>query len=218
MSLYAYKLTHDTGFAPNPFWGVLTLATCKPKMRLKRDKGDWIAGFTSSGLCRDRPGDERLIYLMHVEEKLRIAEYFEDERFADKIPNPDSDQAVQRAGDNIYRPLRPDAIAPSDFEQLRNPNHWDGSSNCGVGDARKTDVNGQYVLIGRRFVYFGRNALHIPGDVRPAVPTNMSAYGAPTRHEDRIRSFVEYVFEQADGKQVIAPPHDWPDDDDSWID
>ena len=29
MRLFAYKMTHDTGFAPNPFWGYLTLATCK---------------------------------------------------------------------------------------------------------------------------------------------------------------------------------------------
>jgi hypothetical protein len=216
MSLYSYKLTHDTGFAPNPFWSVLTLATCKPKMRLKRDKNDWIAGFTSSSLCGDRPGDERLIYLMHVDEKLTIAKYFEDERFADKISNPHSDQAVQRAGDNIYKPLRSDAIEPSDFEQLRNPHHWDGSSSCGVGDARKRDVNGGFVLIGRRFAYFGQDALHIPAEVRPTVPNGMSPYGAPTHDEERVQALVEYVFEQCKGKQVIGPPHDWPDGDDSW--
>lgn len=216
MSLYAYKLTHDTGFAPNPFWGVLTLATCKPKMRLKRAEGDWIAGFTSTSLCGDRPGDERLIYLMHVDEKRRIAEFFEDDRFVDKKPSPDSEHAVRRAGDNIYRPRRPDAVQPSDFEQLRNPHHWDGSSNCGVGDARKRDVNGEFVLIGKQFVYFGREALHIPVELRPAVPSGMSKYGAPTYDEEKVQLLVDYVFEQADGKQVIAPPHDWPDDDDSW--
>ena len=26
-------MTHDTGFAPNPFFDVLTLATCKPGIR-----------------------------------------------------------------------------------------------------------------------------------------------------------------------------------------
>lgn len=216
MSLYAYKLTHDTGFAPNPFSNVLTLATCKPKMRLKKVEGDWIAGFTSSSLCGDRSGDERLIYLVHVDEKRTIAEYFEDERFADKMSIPDSDQEVQRAGDNIYKPLRPDAVEPSDFEQLRNPHHWDGSSSCGVGDARKRDVNGGFVLIGRRFAYFGQNVLHIPAEVRPAVPNGVSPYGAPTNDEERVQAFVDYVFEQSKGKQVIGPPHDWPDGDDSW--
>lgn len=31
--LYAYKMTHDTGFAPNPYFGVCTLACCKPRIR-----------------------------------------------------------------------------------------------------------------------------------------------------------------------------------------
>ena len=33
MRLFAYKMTHDTGFAPNPFWGWMTLATCKSQIR-----------------------------------------------------------------------------------------------------------------------------------------------------------------------------------------
>ena len=43
MRLFAYKMTHDTGFAPNPFWGCLTLATCKPKIRESKRPGDWVA-------------------------------------------------------------------------------------------------------------------------------------------------------------------------------
>ena len=31
--LYAYVMTYDTGFAPNSFYGVCTLACCKPKIR-----------------------------------------------------------------------------------------------------------------------------------------------------------------------------------------
>ena len=29
--LYSYKMKHDNRFAPNPLFGVLTLATCKPE-------------------------------------------------------------------------------------------------------------------------------------------------------------------------------------------
>ena len=29
MRIYAYVVTHDNGFAPNPFHGFCTLATCK---------------------------------------------------------------------------------------------------------------------------------------------------------------------------------------------
>lgn len=52
-------MTDDTGFAPNPFFGILTLATCKPGIRLTKKVGDYIAGFTSERLCKDLPGNER---------------------------------------------------------------------------------------------------------------------------------------------------------------
>lgn len=66
MRLFSYKMTHDTGFAPNPFGHTLTLATCKPQIRRSKKQGDWIAGFTSKALTGDRVGEERLIYLMQV--------------------------------------------------------------------------------------------------------------------------------------------------------
>ena len=53
--LFSYKLTNDGGFAPNPFWGALTLATCKPQIRLSKRIGDWIAGFSSGTLNRIGP-------------------------------------------------------------------------------------------------------------------------------------------------------------------
>jgi Nucleotide modification associated domain 2 len=61
MRLFSYKMTNDSGFAPNPFWGRLTLATCKPEIRKAKRVGDWIAGFTSRELCRDPIGSERLV-------------------------------------------------------------------------------------------------------------------------------------------------------------
>ena len=76
LRLFSYKMTDDTGFAPNPFWGELTLATCKAKIRYSKEKGDWIAGFTSDYLCGDPVGREKLVYLMKVEDKLPFKEYF----------------------------------------------------------------------------------------------------------------------------------------------
>lgn len=45
MVLYSYVITRDYGFAPNPFWNVCSLATCKPQIRQHASVGDWIAGF-----------------------------------------------------------------------------------------------------------------------------------------------------------------------------
>jgi len=74
------------------------------------------------------------VYLIQVSEKLSIAEYFRDNRFKDKIPNLGAADERSRCGDNIYRPLRPDASTARDFEQLENPNHWDGKVSCSVGE------------------------------------------------------------------------------------
>ena len=41
---FSYIITRDFGFAPNPFQGVLTLATCKPKIRKAAQVGDYLIG------------------------------------------------------------------------------------------------------------------------------------------------------------------------------
>ena len=77
--LYSYKMTHDNRFAPNPLFGVLTLATCKPRMRQNMHVGEWIAGWTSKSIAHSptEVGEEKLIYLAKVTKKLTIAEYWE---------------------------------------------------------------------------------------------------------------------------------------------
>lgn len=43
--ILTYKMTYDGGFAPNPFWDYLTLATCTPNhMNANLWPGDWIVG------------------------------------------------------------------------------------------------------------------------------------------------------------------------------
>lgn len=44
--LYSYILSHDEGFSPNPFRGVLTLACCKSAIRRAAAVGDVIVGLT----------------------------------------------------------------------------------------------------------------------------------------------------------------------------
>ena len=172
MRLFSYKLTHDTGFAPNPFWGVLTIAACKPAFRRSKREEDWIAGFTSLELCGDQVGQERLIFLMRIDEKISIADYYRDRRFRQKIPKISAKKQIYRAGDNIYRPLRPHPTTASHFKQLPNPSH--------KAKHKKHDIGGENVLIGTKFVYFGRNALTIPRQLRPGVPPGQSREG--TRH------------------------------------
>lgn len=208
MRLFSYKLSHDAGFAPNPFWGALTVATCKPGFRRSKRAGDWIAGFTSGQLCGDGVGKEKLVFLMKIDEKISIADYFRDRRFKRKIPDMSARKEIYRAGDNIYRPLCPHPTTANEFEQLRNPNH---------NDKNKThDLSGENVLIGTEFMYFGRNALTIPPHLRPDVPKGQSAYGAETGDVERARKFIKYVMRKASDRRINGPPHDWPEDDESW--
>ena len=52
MRLYVYVVTHDNGFAPNPFHGFCTLATCKAPVRERAEIGDWVLGVGSRGTLK----------------------------------------------------------------------------------------------------------------------------------------------------------------------
>jgi hypothetical protein len=213
--LSSYKLTHDTGFAPNPFFGTLTLATCMPDIRQAAAVDDWIAGFTSARLCGDAVGTERLVFLMRVEEVLTIAEYFADGRFSRKIPTLNGGPEVGRHGDNIYHPIRVHADVPEHFEQLPNPHHWDQAHHCEDERSKRDDVGGRRVLVAREFVYFGREPLNVPEFARPVVPRGQSRIGLLTPDWEVARAFIDFALGRA-SRQVAAAPHAWPSGDDSW--
>ena len=77
MRLYSYVVARDFGFAPNPFGGTCTLATCKPDIRQRAVVGDWVVGLTSAA---DR-GVLGLVYVMRVDEVLTYDTYWRDARF-----------------------------------------------------------------------------------------------------------------------------------------
>ncbi|AFM31278.1 MULTISPECIES: hypothetical protein [Stutzerimonas stutzeri group] len=211
MRLFSYKMTHDTGFAPNPFGHTLTLATCKPQIRRLKKQGDWIAGFTSKALTGDRVGEERLIYLMQVGKKLHLRDYYSDPLYQDKIPNLGKSGPIPKTGDNIYRPLVPGAIEPAHFEQLRNPNHWDKDVDVPSAFDLRRDVSGQYALIADEFYYFGAQAIALPEAVRPALPGGQSAHGIQSSEAlaERFISFIRSRYQP--GRH--GNPTRWPEDE-----
>ena len=62
--IYSYVVRYDSGFAPNPFYGFCTLATCKPDIRRAANVGDWIVGSGSNDRSIRRGG--HLVYAMQV--------------------------------------------------------------------------------------------------------------------------------------------------------
>ena len=216
MRLFSYKLNADTGFAPNPFWGVLTLATCKPGIRRAKRQGDWIGGFTSWTLNRDKVGEERLIFLMQITDIIDQYEYFNhpDPIFRAKIPDCARPEFVYHAGDNIYRPLTNRPQDPSDFEQLRNANHWDFDNDFEDECQKIKDLSGRRVLVSSKFYYFGGKPREVPPGVRPTIPPGQAQHGFKT-HVMRARTFVEWVQGNFD-RGVVAAPHKWRRCDPSW--
>jgi hypothetical protein len=95
--LFSYVVDHDEGFAPHPTGRYCTLAWCKYKTERRgnrnivelAEEGDWVVG--TGGASSKSAGHGNLIYAMRVDEKLPLAEYCKDKRFAnrfDAIPDP----------------------------------------------------------------------------------------------------------------------------------
>jgi hypothetical protein len=97
MNCYSYVIPRDFGFAPNPFGGFCTLATCKPRIRKAAVKGDWILG-TGSAVNKQTG---RIVYLMNVDLKLTFDQYWHDARFQFKKPIMNGSLKLMY-GDNIY--------------------------------------------------------------------------------------------------------------------
>ncbi len=204
--LFSYKLTHDTGFAPNPFWGFLTLANCKPFIRLSKREGDWIAGFTSEKLCGDVVGKERLVFLMEVTEKKPFADYFLSPRFKKKRPNLNKIQHIYKAGDNIYKPT-PSQKTYAEFEQLPNPYHNENN--------KEHDLSGKFVLISEKFFYFGSEAISIRPDFRPSLPKGQHPHGVLTHDQAIVKNFINFIVTRWN-VGIHGKPHSWPQGDSSW--
>ena len=101
MRLFSYVVAQDFGFAPNPFCGFCTLATCKPKIRKWAKIGDWIIGTGSRGRGKVQDRRDFLVYAMRVTEVMTFSEYWNDPMFHRKRPNLKG-SLKQSYGDNIY--------------------------------------------------------------------------------------------------------------------
>jgi len=154
VQVFSYKISRDYGFAPNPFHGVCTLATCKPKIRKSATPGDIIVGCGSSG--NKLAG--RVIYVLRVSGKCSFQEYWDTERFAAKRPAFKAN--LSRAyGDNIYH-----HDAEGRWVQERSHHSFaDGTVN---EDNLSTDTSSDNVLWGEEFSYFGRDPPPIPDHLR----------------------------------------------------
>ena len=102
-TLFSYCIPYDDGAAPNPFWGLCTLAICKPRIRQAAFIGDWIVG---TGSKNSPIGDvsNKVVYTMLVTQKMTMEDYdrFTQSELPRKIPKMQSKDLRRHYGDSIY--------------------------------------------------------------------------------------------------------------------
>ncbi len=147
-TLFSYCIPYDDGAAPNPFWGLCTLAICKPRIRRSANAGDWVVG-TGSVVSPVGNVSGAVVYAMLVTQKVTMKDYdrFTQSELPRKIPLVDSADLRRRFGDSIY-----DFSAP--IPSLRPSVH--GEEN------RSTDLSGGWVLLSNHFFYFGDRPVALP--------------------------------------------------------
>ena len=200
-SLFSYVVRFDSGFAPNPFHGYCTLATCKPRVRAYAEVGDWVVGTASSGAPVRRGG--HLVYAMRVTEILTTAQYWSDPRFRCKRPDMHHNW-VAASGDNIYEP-----IGGGEWHQLDSYHtEKDGRPN---GRHMKRDTGVQRILVSEDYVYYGGEGPKLPR--RFLAEGDMDLQRGPrnyqrVRDEEVIGSFEAWLSSQG-VRGYQGKPWDW---------
>jgi hypothetical protein len=156
MKYYSYVIPRDYGFAPNPYFGYCTLATCKPRIRKSARIGDWIAAYGGAST----EVHKKLVVLMNVDEILTFDQYWNDKRFVKKIPVFNRSMSCMY-GDNIYH-----HIGKNWTQELSHHSMADGSINY---SNLNRDTKADRVLVATQFYYFGNNAIEIPKEFEELI-------------------------------------------------
>lgn len=104
--MFRYILATDAGMAPCADRGLVTLATCKPRIRRGAKEGDWVAGFLP------RPHERGLLaYAGRVREVMPVGAY--EKRFGGR-----RDAIYRQRPDGFFKRLKPEYHSVAgDFER-----------------------------------------------------------------------------------------------------
>jgi hypothetical protein len=196
--LYSYVLLRDYGFAPNPFHGTCTLATCKPRIRDKAGVGDYV--FATGTIQRFPPG--KLVYAMRVTDTMTFDGYWAEPRFAAKRPVLNGSTKWQY-GDNIYHHVGGRWI------QADSHHSYDGGGQNEYNLARDTSVD--RVLVSEHFTYWGREGPAVSAQFREWNGVDVVNDGRGHRcqfDKDLVEEFVAWL-EPLLGVGYCGRPFSW---------
>jgi len=193
MTIYSYKIIRDYGFAPNPFYGICTLATCKPDIRKSATLGDWVLGFGSA--AKGSELREKLVFAMLVDDKITFDEYWVGPDYQCKKPVIGG-SLKQKYGDNIYH---------------RSNGKWkqaDSHHSLENGEENKhnlvRDTKSDAVLLSTHFWYFGKDAVAVPGNLRCLIPC-CRKYIKPDVPENQLKEWLENLNAVGGGGFIGEP-------------
>ncbi|MCS3903860.1 hypothetical protein J2T55_001892 [Methylohalomonas lacus] len=191
--LYSYTIPIDDGAAPNPFFGMCTLAICKPKIRKTAQVGDWVVGIGS----KNAPGgdfSQKLVYAMNIEEKMSLQDYDKSAtaRWPHRIPDITSMALQDRLGDCIYD------FSSGDIPIQRSSVHDQGNYD--------TDLSGENVLISRDFYYFGNRPLSLPEHLL-AICHPQQGHSKDS-NDPYVQDFIKWIRSLS---LPVGQAYGWPD-------
>jgi hypothetical protein len=178
MNLFTYSLMYDDGAAPNPFWGVCTLALRKPDLRLAAQPDDWVVGLgTTTSLLGDI--SDHVVYAMKVTSKLTLQEYdqFCKTFLQKKLPDWRSMDYRHRMGDCIYN------YVAGPEPKMRASIHKE--------ENKEQDLRGKYALLSKQFYYFGNKPVQLPEELRPIIFTSKGF--ACESNAPYVEGFVRWI-------------------------
>ena len=179
--LYSYIVARDYGFAPNPFYGFCTLATCKARIRKSARIGDWVVGTGSKS--KGRAG--RIVYAMRVTEAMTFNQYWLDARFNDKRPALYSSRK-KAFGDNIYYR----ESGNGEWQQM-DSHHSFENGRLNPNNV-KIDTKVDRVLISDDFIYFGGDGPLMPSPIRENICHTTQGHKFNFGGKD-IKGFIDWI-------------------------
>ncbi len=173
--LFSYCIPVDDGAAPNPYWGICTLAICKPVIRRVAEAGDWVVGTGS----KKYGFENKVVYAMEVTQKLTLADYDDycRKNLVQKIPSYYDWDIRKRVGDCIY-----------DYSTTNPPLQRLGVHD---GDNITTDLGGKYALLSTEFYYFGKDPVSLPCTLHEIIHQGQGHKS--DKNAPFVKSFISWI-------------------------
>lgn len=199
MRAFCYVVEHDKGFAPNPFFGVCSLAACKPLFRQKANEGDVILGFGSAkhGIAG------QLIYWMLIDEITSFDKYWQDPRFRRKRPQMKG-SLMLCYGDNLYH------RDPVTGAWIQEPSfHSDPPNLINGGNLERDTGRTERVLLARDYAYWGGSGPKLPPELEEFV---VRGRGDKCRFPEQACGTLLEWLQKLPDRGICGEPADWQKD------